>query len=48
MCDWNLQFLETIITGDESWCYKYDPETKRQSMAWCSLSSLPPKKSWLT
>ena len=48
MCDQNLQFLETIIRGDETWCYQYDLETKRQSMAWCSLSSLRPKKSRLT
>ena len=28
MCDQNLQFLETIITEDETWCCQYDPETK--------------------
>ena len=22
-------FLSKIITGDESWCYRYDPETKQ-------------------
>jgi hypothetical protein len=27
-------FLDRIITGDESWCFQYDPETKRQSMQW--------------
>ena len=42
--DRNPQFLETITTGDESWCYKYDPEIKRQSMAWCSPSSDPSHK----
>ncbi|GBM99349.1 hypothetical protein AVEN_111917-1 [Araneus ventricosus] len=42
------QFLETIVTGDELWCYQYDPETKRQSMEWCSLSFPPPKKCRLT
>ena len=47
VCDQNLQFLESVITGDESWCYQYDLETKRQSMTWCSLSSPPPKKSRL-
>ncbi|GBO02757.1 Histone-lysine N-methyltransferase SETMAR [Araneus ventricosus] len=46
-CDRNPQFLETIVTGDELWCYQYDPETKRQSMEWCSASS-PPKKCRLT
>ena len=24
-------FLNTVITGDESWVYGYDPETKAQS-----------------
>ncbi|XP_054729334.1 protein GVQW3-like [Anastrepha obliqua] len=24
-------FLDSIITGDETWCFKYGPETKRQS-----------------
>jgi histone-lysine N-methyltransferase SETMAR len=24
-------FISTIITGDESWVYGYDPETKHQS-----------------
>ena len=27
-------FLSKIITGDESWCYGYDPETKQQSSQW--------------
>ncbi|GBO29466.1 Mariner Mos1 transposase [Araneus ventricosus] len=49
VCDRNPQFLETIVTGDESRCYQYDPETKRQSMEWCSSSSpLLPKKCRLT
>ena len=24
-------FLYSIVTGDETWCFEYDPETKRQS-----------------
>ena len=24
-------FWENIITGDETWCFAYDPATKRQS-----------------
>ncbi|GBM92183.1 Mariner Mos1 transposase [Araneus ventricosus] len=47
-CDRNPQFLETIVTGDDSWCYQYDPETKRQSMEWCSSSLPHPKKCRLT
>ncbi|XP_037567473.1 protein GVQW3-like [Dermacentor silvarum] len=27
-------FMNTIITGDESWMYRYDPETKSQSSQW--------------
>ncbi|CAH2003971.1 unnamed protein product [Acanthoscelides obtectus] len=27
-------FLSKIITGDEPWCYVYDPETKQQSSQW--------------
>ncbi len=47
MCRGNRSFLTTIVTGDETWCYQYDPETKRQSMAWCSPSSPRPSKSRL-
>jgi hypothetical protein len=25
------EFLSNIITGDEMWVYRYDPETKQQS-----------------
>jgi hypothetical protein len=27
-------FLQRVITGDESWIYEYDLETKRQSEEW--------------
>ena len=27
-------FLSKAITGDESWCYGYDPETKHASSQW--------------
>ncbi|KAJ8958255.1 hypothetical protein NQ318_017398 [Aromia moschata] len=33
-------FLSKVITGDESWCYGYDPETKQQSSQW--KRPLPP------
>jgi len=32
-------FLSTVITGDESWMYNYDPETKQQSLQWKTPSS---------
>jgi len=37
-------FLSKIITGDESWCYGYNLETKQQSSKWKSASSPRPKK----
>ena len=47
MCDHNPLLLENIVTGDESWCYQFDPESKRESMAWCSPNSRRPKLSRL-
>lgn len=32
--DQDRNFLKCIVTGDESWCLKYDPESKRQSLEW--------------
>ena len=34
--DWLSQedLLDRVITGDESWVYEYDPETKRSSEEW--------------
>jgi len=34
MVDADKHFLNKIITGDETWCFAYDPETKRQSSEW--------------
>jgi transposase len=39
------QFLNSIITGDESWAHHYEPETKRQSMEWRHLGSLHQRSS---
>ena len=36
--------MERFITGDESWILQYDPETKRQSLAWRSKGSPMSKK----
>jgi len=30
--------------GDETWCFAYDPETKRQSSEWVGETSPRPKK----
>ncbi len=32
-------FLDLIITGDESWCFVYDPETKCRIASWCGENS---------
>jgi hypothetical protein len=46
-CDQDPSFLRIIVTGDETWCYQFDLESKWQSMEWRSPSSLRPKKSHL-
>ena len=38
------EFLERVITGDESWIYKYDIELKSQSREWKQKDSSRPKK----
>ncbi|GFW38321.1 protein GVQW3 [Trichonephila clavipes] len=39
------KFMKLIITGDESWVYGYDPETKRQSSQFKTPGSPQPKKA---
>ena len=34
-----------LVTCDESWIYRYDPETKRQSSQWKHAGSPRPKKA---
>ncbi|PNF20516.1 hypothetical protein B7P43_G06298 [Cryptotermes secundus] len=38
-------FLSKVVTGDESWVYGYNPESKQQSSQWKSPSSPRPKKA---
>ena len=38
------ELMERLITGDESWFFQYDRETKRQSLEWRSKGSPRPKK----
>jgi transposase len=38
------EFLKTVITGDETWVYRYDPDTKVQSSQWKHSSSSRPRK----
>eukprot|EP00794_Sanderia_malayensis_P014608 gene14608-16119_t len=35
-----------IVTGDESWIYQFDPETKRQSSVWIFPGENPAQKFW--
>jgi len=37
-------FFKEIVTGDEMWCFAYDPTTKHQSAAWVGETSPQPKK----
>ena len=41
------KFLHSIVTGDETWCHHYEPESKRQSMEWRHANS-PSKKKFKT
>ena len=38
------RFWENIITGNETWCFTYNPATKRQSAEWVGQNSPKPKK----
>jgi hypothetical protein len=38
-------FLSRVITGDKSWIYGYDPETKQRSYQWKSPNSPRPNKA---
>ena len=38
------EFIQRIVTGDESWVHYYDPESKRQSMEYRHKSSPSPRK----
>ncbi|XP_043285125.1 histone-lysine N-methyltransferase SETMAR-like [Venturia canescens] len=45
--DWantHENFLNKIVTGDETWCFQYDPTTKRQSAEWRSQEEGRPLK----
>jgi len=42
--DSDSDFFKTIVNGDETWCFAYDPTTKHQSAAWVGETSTRPKK----
>ena len=41
----NLELMKTIIAGDETWVYGYNPESKFQSSQWKHLESPRIKKA---
>ena len=41
-------FLDKVITGDESWVFNYEPEIKQQSVEWHMNSSPRPKKAHMS
>jgi hypothetical protein len=41
MANTGKHFLNKIITGDDTWCFAYDPETKRQSSEWVGETYIP-------
>jgi len=42
--DENDNFLDSIVTGDETWAFHFTPETKQQSCEWRHSSSPKPRK----
>ncbi|UYV80685.1 K02A2.6-like [Cordylochernes scorpioides] len=42
------EWMQKIITGDETLVYQYDPETKRQSSQWIERGEPKPKKARFT
>ena len=45
LLDWQDDILGRVITGDETWVYRYDPETKRPSAQWKTANSHDQKNS---
>jgi hypothetical protein len=41
----NAEMFDRVITGDETWCFQYNLETKRQSMQWKTQNSPPSKRA---
>jgi len=44
IADNDPDFFKKTVTGNETWCFAYDPTTKRQSAAWVVETSPQPKK----
>jgi len=41
--DSDPDFFKKIVTGDQTWCFAYNPTTKRQSAAWVRKTSMAEK-----
>jgi histone-lysine N-methyltransferase SETMAR len=41
----NAEMFDRVITGNETWCFQHDLETKRQSMQWKTQKSPRAKKA---
>lgn len=39
------QILSKVVTGDDTWCYGYDPERKQALSQWKTPNSPKPKKA---
>jgi hypothetical protein len=44
-CGRKFDFLDNVITGDRTWAFEYDPETRCQSSEWHTSESPSPKKA---
>jgi histone-lysine N-methyltransferase SETMAR len=44
----NADIFDRVIAGDETWGFRYDPETKRQSTQWKTQNSPQPKKAHMS
>jgi len=44
----NAEMFDRAITGDETWCFQYDPETKRQRMQWKTPNSPQLKRACMS
>ena len=42
--DSDPDFFKKTVTGDETWCFAFDPTTKPQSVGWVGETSPWPKK----
>jgi hypothetical protein len=43
MANADKNFFNKLITGDETWCFAYDPKTKQQGSEWVGETSPWPK-----